>query len=361
MKVTHLSDREKQGLRGPVKSCREEHTYPGTEDSEGRQRPAVKLWSVTDYDPEGRVASIRSSNSDGSEFVTRYAYDLSGRLLKMSQGNETERSAETVYSYRGDGRLLNITNSRTADNPVVFRYDEHGTKTKVQASRAADYRPNVATNADALLESADRPPNLPGGGTAVTIYDKQDRLVEVQVHDANGELVNRTLRTYDADGRITEEKDVLQSPEMLIPPEHRAKILQEAREQGEPPEEVLKELRAQLTKLMGGQSGVVSVSHEYDSQGRTKQTRRRIFNREQQIDITYNQQGDKSLEITRESALPGENPDATGPPLPSYSEGHFSYKYDERGNWTEQAVSYRLSPDGTFRPSTVTTRTLTYY
>jgi YD repeat-containing protein len=175
MKVTHLSDREKQGLRGPVKSCREEHTYPGTEDSEGRQRPAVKLWSVTDYDPEGRVASIRSSNSDGSEFVTRYAYDLSGRLLKMSQGNETERSAETVYSYGGDGRLLNITNSRTADNPVVFRYDEHGTKTKVQASRAADYRPNVATNADALLESADRPPNLPGGGTAVTIYDKQDR------------------------------------------------------------------------------------------------------------------------------------------------------------------------------------------
>jgi YD repeat-containing protein len=361
MKVTPLSDREKRGLRGPVKSCGEEHTYLGTTIREGRQQLGVKSWNMTEYDLEGRVVSTRWSNSDGSEFVTQYTYDLSGRLLKMSQGNETEKLAETVYSYGDDGRLLKVTNSRTADNPVVFRYDDHGSKTKVQASRAADYRPNLASNADALFESADTPPNLPGGGTATTIYDEQDRPVEVQVRDANGELVSRALRTYDAEGRVAEEKDVLQSPEMLIPAEQRAKILQAAREQGEPPEEVLKQLRAQLTTLMGGQSGVVSVSHEYDSQGRIKQTRRRVFNREQQIDITYNQQGDKLLEITRESALFGENPDATAPLRPTYSEVRYSYKYDERGNWTEQAVSYRSSPDDTFGPPTVTTRTLTHY
>ncbi len=65
MKATPLSDREKRDLRGPVKSCREEHTYLGTTIREGRQQLGVKSWNMTEYDLEDRVVSTRWSNSDG--------------------------------------------------------------------------------------------------------------------------------------------------------------------------------------------------------------------------------------------------------------------------------------------------------
>jgi hypothetical protein len=58
-----------------------------------------------------------------------------------------------------------------------------------------------------------------------------------------------------------------------------------------------------------------------------------------------------------------EDADPTTPAaaLPSYSEVHYSYKYDNHENWVEKALSYRSNPDGSFQPSTVLRRTLTYY
>ena len=87
--------------------------------------------------------------------------------------------------------------------------------------------------------------------------------------------------------------------------------------------------------------------------------RRRIFNREEEIETTYNEQGDKASEITRTISAGGSGDEPPGPP--EYSEARYSYQYDDYGNWTEQAVSYRSSPDGTFQSSFETRRTLTYY
>jgi len=351
-----MSDRIQAGLRGPVKSTTEESTYPNMTDAAGKALE-VRFEHTTVYDPDGRILSTRSRNSDGSQWVTRYEYSNSAQLLKTASGVEGQALTETTYSYDRQGRLETITADSKSETPVFFRYDERGGKTKIQTSRASDYRPDMATGGSPF-EAADMPPNLPDGGITTTIYDEYDRPTEVQVRDTNGELVNRALRTYDAQGHVSEEKQVYDNLVTMFPPETRQKLLDDS---GLSADQLRQELHAQLTKLMRGQAGPYSVSNRYDSGGRMIHTDRRIFNREDEIDTTYNEHGDTESEITR-STRPDEENQPTAPgPLSSYSETRYSYQYDQHGNWTEKTVLYRSSSDSGFQSSTVIKRTLTYH
>jgi YD repeat-containing protein len=348
-----MPDRLQAGLRGPVRSSTEESTYPNMTDVTGKSLD-VRFEYTTGYDPDGRILSTRSRNSDGSQWVTRYEYSTSGRLLKTASGIEGQALTETTYSYDRQGRIEKISTDSRSEIPVLFRYDEHGRKTKVQTSRASDYRPNTATGGSPF-EAADMAPNLPDGGTTTTIYDEHDRPTEVQVRDTNGELVNRALRTYDAQGHVTEEKQIYDNVVTMFPPGVRQKLMDDS---GLSSDQLQQELHAQLTRLMKGQAGPYSVRYSYDSGGRLIHTTRRIFNHEDEVDAAYNEHGDTESEITRST-----RPEATTAPGPrsSYSETRYSYQYDQHENWTEKAVSYRSSADAAFQSSTVVKRSLTYY
>ena len=97
--------------------------------------------------------------------------------------------------------------------------------------------------------------------------------------------MSRALRRYDAAGLVVEELQVLDSPETLIPSDLRAKMIEES---GVSADELMQELRAQLTNLMSGESGPHSVFYRYDAEGRVIQTNRRVFNHQDEIDSTYN-------------------------------------------------------------------------
>jgi YD repeat-containing protein len=255
-----MSDRVQAGLRGPVKSSHEESSYPNITDAAGKALE-VRFEHTTVYDPDGRILSARSRNSDGSQWVTRYEYSNSGQLLKIASGTEGQALTETTYSYDPQGRIEKITTNGRTETPVFFRYDEHGGKAKVQTSRASDYRPNVATGGSPF-EAADMAPNLPDGGTTTTIYDGHDRPTEVQVRDTNGELANRALRTYDAQGHVSDEKQIYDNLATMFPPETRQKLLDDS---GLSADQLRQELHAQLTTLMKGQAEPYSVSYRYDS------------------------------------------------------------------------------------------------
>lgn len=348
-----MSERDRDGLRGAVRSCTEESTYP---DSEGRTQQ-VRGKSVTEYDAEGRVTARHYINPDGSEWTTHDTFDASGRLLKSASGVEGQAITETIYSYDQQGRLQSIGRGDRPENPTTLSYDEHGRKTKVEISRAADYRPNVASGGSPF-EALDTAPNLPGGASATTIYDELDRAVRVEVRDAEGTTVNRAERTYDAQGRVIEEKQILDSPETMIPAEARAKM---AEQSGLSPDQLREELRAKLTELMAGHSGPYTVSYSYDDKGRPSVTRRRVFDREEEIETTYNDHGDVASEVTRSKPRAEEGGSSPPAGMPPYSEVRHSYKYDDRENWIEKTTSYRSSPDGTFQASSTVERTLTYY
>jgi YD repeat-containing protein len=353
-----MSEREQRGLRGPVKSCTEERTYPGGVGGDGREYPEFQSENTTEYDIDGRVLSTRSRNSDGTYFVTRYSHDDSGRLLNVAHGTEGQALEQMTYSYDQQGRLQKISDASRPDNPVIFRYDQQGRRTEILTSRAADYRPGIAEGGSPF-EIAQRAPNLPGGGSATTVYDEHDRPTEVQVRDTEGELVSRAVRVYDAQGHIVEERRILENLAPMIPADVRAQMLEQS---GLSAEQLRQELTAQLTKLMAGPFGVYSVSYSYDAHGRLSHTTRRIFNHLVEIEATYNEYGDVESEITRRAQLLQQaDPTAPAPTPNSYSELRYSYHYDQHENWIEKLSSYRSSPDGTFQSQPVIKRTLTYY
>ncbi len=257
------SDRVRSGLRGPVKICIQETTYPAVTSSNGKQFPEWTQRTESEYDQEGRLVSTRNRNSDGSFWMARNTY-ASGKLLKTTSGKEGELPKVTSYAYDDQGRLSSITDSSVPDNPTTFRYDERGRKTKVQKSRAEDYLSNTAF-AGSPMQVADNRPNLPGGGTAITTYDENDRRVEVRIQDAQGTEVSRTVSVYDEQGNVTEEKQILDDPLNLIPADARTRILADSGASAT-------DLREQLKKFMGGHEGASSESYSYDAQGRVKET-----------------------------------------------------------------------------------------
>lgn len=347
---THMSDREKAGLRGRVESCTELSSFAGGVTGDGTQIPAQKSSFTTKYDVDGNILVTHGSSTNGPDWSTRNTYDAAGHLLKSDWGSNGESSRQVTYAYDDQGRLLKTTDSTRPDNPLTFHYDEHGRKTAVQISRPADYRPQTATGGSPF-EAASGPPNLPGGGTATTIYDELDRPTEVQVRDAQGLLVMRAVRTYDKNGRIAEEHQILDNPQAMFPPEFEAEMLKA----GASPQD----LRDQLAELMGGQAGLHSISYSYDGQGRVIQKRERFFNQEEVTETTYNEHGDKAAEITRSKPITGDQEQSA--PFPPYHEVRYSYQYDDHGNWTEETMSYRSAPDSAFESSPGRQRTLTYY
>lgn len=343
-----MSQREEHGLRGPVKTCIEESTRAALVTPDGTEIPELNTSHTNEFDEEGRVIETRMRNPGAAGWVSRTLYDSSGKFLKHAWGNVGDPITESVYSYDNQGRLLTVTNSAKPQNPISFQYDDGGRKTKLQVSLPEDYRPNTA-HAGTPFSVADSAPNLPGGGSATTFYDEQDRPTEVHIRDAQGELVSRAVRTYDKDGRVSEEHTICDHPEKMFPSEVYADVLKAGVS--------IEEFRRQMMELMGGHAGPSSIAYIYDAKGRVTQIRRRIFNHEHTTEIAYNEHGDKAVEIERRANVGGED----RPGLPSYSEVRYSYQYDNRGNWTEETVSYRSSPDEAFTSSTARRRQLTYY
>jgi YD repeat-containing protein len=343
------SDRVRSGLRGPVKICVEESTYPAVTSSDGTHFPERTMRIETEYDQEGRRVSTRRGNSDGSSWIVRNTYG-SGKLLKTTSGKEGEPPRVTSYFYDDQGRLSSISDSSSPGNPTTFQYDEHGRKTKVQKSRAEDYRSNVAF-AGSPMRVADNRPNLPGGGTAITTYDENDRPTEVRIRDEHGTEVSRTVSIYDEHGRVTEEKQILDDPLNLIPAGARAQILADSGASSA-------DLREKLKKFLGGHEGANSEAYSYDAQGRVTETRRRIFNHDETIETKYNEQGDEATQITR--SLPGTDEQQQTLPAQN-SEARYSYRYDEHGNWTEKITTNSSSPGAPFETTGTIRRTLTYF
>jgi hypothetical protein len=350
--------RAQDGLRGSVKSCRLETTIPALPGAS----PEIRTESTTEYDREGRVSGSRDLQSDGGLWITRYEYSPSGQLLKIASGTQGKTQSVTSYIYDDHGRIQRIAPDKPGQGPfsfqpISFHYDERGRKTSTVSSSASDYRPEVATGGGPF-DGLNFPPNLPGGGTSTTIYDEHDRPTEVETRDSNGELVMHATRTYDPQGRVMDEKEIHDNLVSTFSPEAHEKVLQDS---GLSSEQFATLLQTELPKLMGGHSEAYPISYSYDAHGRVSHTSRRIFNRQDEIDTTYNDHGDVEIEITRSTQTPAADGSRPNPGESPYSEVRYSYQYDDYGNWTEKTTSYRSNSDENFQPSSTIKRTLTYY
>ena len=372
-----VSDREKAGLRGPVKTCTEETTVKDSDGTEG------KFSDTTEYDASGRIIATHGSNPKGMEWSSTREYDAQGRLLRsagnqMGNTNETintydrggrrlkaiEKRAgatfsETTYAYDAGGRVVDITTKGEMASHSVFQYDEQGLKTRTQTFDREPVPPNFAFGGTPML-AAEIGHGVPPGGHVTTIYDQHDRPTEAQIYDAAGHVVSRMVARYDADGRVIDERQVLDDPASIIPPEVRDQLLKQAGRS-------IEELRAYLGSLLGGKQSGFGQSTKYDAQGRVTEVRTTMFaGFEQVVTTMYNDHGETATEetTTTNPAAFTEKPDGvprTIPPPPRHYEARYEYRYDGFGNWTERTTKYRDNPDEPSKGSSTAHRTITYY
>jgi hypothetical protein len=265
-----------------------------------------------------------------------------------------------------------LTFTNTGINRIEFNYEQDGSKISVQTfdPKLIEQR-QKSLSASPEWVSAQGGSGVPMGGNVTMIYDPHDHPTEMQIHDAQGQVVTRIVRTYDAEGRVTEErpleKNMPFSSLNWLSPEHRAEMTPaQAQAYSKGPYALIK--------------NPIGTTYVYDSQGRITKTRERNLFFEETTTIFYSEQGDKSRErktikgnsilpmgpsysysfdaegrsiISKSSVEGSERPERDY--MPPDSDVRYSYRYDRYGNWTERITTGADGFSGTTR------REITYY
>jgi YD repeat-containing protein len=347
-----MSDLEKAGLRGPVQQCTEERTTPAVENF-----PGTSYVSINKYSPEGKLlqTSIGNSVESAQESSITYTYDSAGRLLKKTTTNSGSPVSESNYQFDQKGRIINITGDPLGNS--TFEYDDNGRKTRIVSSPSKSLVPEGTQYMFPMPETEDPYLPIPTGGHVKLSYNEQDQPVEWQVSDANGNLVNRLIRTYDEHGRLKELRYTIENFLFSLPADAQQQFLAEPG--------AVERITRGFTELLGKQRNFTRMTYMYDADGRLIEQHHYIgHSMEETTKIVYNDHSDKLEEHQFTTGDPNPPRDSQsgeasqGPPFPPQeSQVRYSYKYDTFGNWTEQAISSSTGPND----ATVTRRMIVYY
>lgn len=310
-----MTDREKKGLKGPVKSCAD----------------AVARWT---YRPDGSLAEVQYRSPDGSTLTTVYLYDEAGRL------SETRSEWGVLeHHYTPQGELERTTSGERLVES--WGRDERGRRTRtrhvdVPAKGAMAYQVEGSDSACVGEEAA----------AIKTVYDEHEQPVETLFYDAEQRLVNRVELVYDEAGRLMEEAQHLRFPASLF-------------------EKMGPE---QIEAVQALCVGLWKTRHRYDADGRRVETTTDFGPLGgERMTLAYNEHGDEVERIvvgaTRELALDekGRPVEPEQPPGERRFEVRQEYQYDEHGNWTEQVVSSRQKLDEAFTVTNTERRAIEYY
>jgi hypothetical protein len=317
----HATDRENAGLRGPVSVNIEE-----------------KL------------------SGDGSKDVTTTRYSPDGKLLmpKTSFTSVPEPGGHVDVRYeQGVKSTIQTFDSKT-QMPSSFSYDKGHSPWDLAALGAG----------------------VPKGANVTTLYDENNQATELQIRGADGTVIYKFVRAYNANGRVTEEKMILENPTAYfldnLSEEQRAKL--------GGPEEFKRVVTIESAMLRG--KAQVGAFYTFDEQNRLVKIVERDQMWEKTTTIAYNDQGDaveKQATFADNAAFPAGvllGVDATGtavqidphakpnPPawVPKGYSIRYVYQYDSFGNWVQRirTVSMDSEPEPGPNPS-VRNRTLSYY
>jgi hypothetical protein len=323
-----LSDRERAGLRGPVKTCSE---------LIGRRIESIN----TDYSTDGRLLGQRVRVRDFPGPFPGVTTGLSG----ISGGTE-----ETWEFYDEQGKKTKVLRVSCRPSYVTdeFHYDEQGKKTRVRKVCLSFNQPDFP---DVMLDSikfevAEAGGSLvgSGGGTVTTRYNENDQPIESLVRNSGGELLTKINHNY-TNGRLISETLV------IVRVNFEMRQMEEQFSENEQARAFLGELQSLRTILL---SHPLERSYTYDADDRVirrltqmgnfKEDERKTYKEDESK--TYNEQGDEDWTLMIRSGIVRER-----------SEFRYLYQYDSHGNWTERT---RVNAHHTDNPNTQR-RTLSYY
>jgi YD repeat-containing protein len=310
------------------------------------------LREETVYLPNGRLLTMGHRNPDGSSWKTTYAYDPDGRLLeaRSSSGQEDHISR---YSYDQQGRLIRVTSAKGSAaefTSEAYQYASDGTKRRILFIPPEAHGPDVGF--DLSVEGSEVSIPAQGAATLTTIYDRRGFPMEALAHGARHELIARAIYLCDEAGHIVEEK------------------LEPGHEPGSGVGDQLPdEVRALMAKVLASYFMHQRVVYKYDEAGNRIEMKRDSGALGSDTRHTrYDGHGNKILEESESLSRGGMDFDLNGNEVPETVKTNeqrsfvrFDYKYDDRGNWTEQVQWSRLEPDAKEFRSMIVKRTLKYF
>jgi len=272
-----LSDCEKGGLRGPVKTI-------------------VDEYSTTVFDQKGKTVEWR--------------------------GNTAHGRVERTYVYDQNERLIRVRGS-SGDHDDEFRYEGRG-KTQI---RRVPARPDLQSRAFAVspwFDAVSEGELLTDGGTVESTYNERDEPVEKRLFDDEGTLLFRVVYIRDENGRLGEEKLITENhaiPKTLrdqIPIGERASVLAVMRNKFEE--------MGQHTGLFGN----AERAYVYNERGDVAERHMRHGSIREDVTFSYNERGDINELTIQTSGFPHEASIETR----SLLKFRRTYEYDSFGNWT---------------------------
>jgi hypothetical protein len=186
------NDREIEGLKGPVKTAREEMQ---TVDAESGKLDDGRITVIEEtYDAEGNLTDRKTNETDFVDHVTPVRIDANTWLMRSNMGDHTQRR-----SFDSGGKLVEQTtfNGKDTSSPLLakarYKYDPNGRVAEIESisdngnfdtvtviKRDADGR----TIQQEYRDPADKPPY------ASTYYE------DYKV-DAHGNWIQRTEYEFD--------------------------------------------------------------------------------------------------------------------------------------------------------------------
>ncbi len=285
----------KSELLGRVRSVRTESAVwdLATETWQTPQRVTLE-----EYREDGKI-SVTEHRWNGQVSGSTFEYDEACRLIETHVWNGDEDIGRQVYEYDRSSRLVRqVGYGREGARVLEERtYAPDGSHVRVHPL------PEGVTDAYCPVDGADYYFSAAGAREMVTSYDREDRLSEMLMKNAEGEVLRRFVLTRDEQGRLV--KDEL----------------------------LLEDGAARMT-----------IEYTYDELGRLTATLLRHFGlEEERLTYSYDDRGNQAEVVTERGQT------------------RYIYKYDRQGNWIERLASHRLKPNPDFTPASIDRREIAYY
>jgi YD repeat-containing protein len=348
-----MTDCDRWGLRGPVRSCRLQRTWYSRRCGAGLCETDERGdTTIVEFRSDGALARRWHHNPDGSEWTSMHEYNGAGQLVIVRTENTARPVDVQRYEYDAAGRLVRLV-ARAQDGhdriAETYEYDATGRKRKTLYVDLAAQRPDTHYSWD--VEGTDCSYSAPGAATLTTFHNMGNQPTELLFHDTAGRPLSRVEFLYDKAGHLLEEAQTMMA-EML------------------PPGMLVGMSPARL-EAMRSLLGAVPLRrlHRYDARGHRIETSSSLFGplgRDRRT-MAYNNLGDQIEEISEDEHRDysiddqGRLSDSPTKESVSRSEARFHYEYDGRGNWIKKTVEGRGGADQDFSVSTIEQRTLAYY
>ncbi|HEX8141331.1 MAG TPA: hypothetical protein VF553_01970 [Pyrinomonadaceae bacterium] len=340
-------DREKQSLRGPVKSVRIETAQFKEQEGELVEEP----WfghTIT-FNRDGQIVEQVNINPDGSQWRTLNEYTDDGRLLTAKHYDPSGTlSSEIRYIYDLEGKLVAeqaMTPDGKVSMPVTYSYDDEGRKVKIE-----ELNFNAGANVLIGIEGTNSSIGVGDAQRIETRYDTLGEAIEVKVFNAEGALTSRMEITRDARGNPLEETQYVGE---TLPYGPGSPDVCSTEEMVELSEEQRAEVEAEIARMFAPGAVMSKHIHSYDEEGRLIESKLTMMGMDAgRQTFAYDEWGNKSEEMSY-------NEDGS-----FGTKAIFTREYDEYGNWTRETVSSASSWDAEFGLSTpvhITRRSITYY